>query len=197
MNNTSNLADWIWIPKPNIRARLRLFCFPFGGGGASFYLKWIEELPCDVELCLVQLPGRERRLKERPFTNMSPLIAELSSIFEVYQELPFVFFGHSLGALIGFELSRQLRRQERTGPEYIFISGRRAPHLAETETPVHALPQTEFLEAIRRYNGTPELVFQEPKLLELFLPILRADFSLLETYIYKDEKPLDCPITTL
>jgi medium-chain acyl-[acyl-carrier-protein] hydrolase len=195
MNNAGNIDGWIKIPKPTFGARLRLFCFPFGGGGTSFYLNWIENLPSEVELRLVQLPGRERRLKERPFTHMSPLVAELATVFDVYEEIPCVFFGHSLGALIGFELARQLRRQKTTGPAHIFISGRRAPHLAEPGPPVHSLPQPAFFEAVRRYNGTPKLVFEEPELWEIYLPILRADFSVLETYIYKKEDPLDCPIT--
>jgi len=195
MVDSGNIDGWIRLPRPNSGARLRLFCFPFGGSGASFYFKWIEDLSTAVELCLVQLPGRERRLREKSFSQMSPLVAGLAPVFDAYQEIPFIFFGHSLGALIGFELARQLRRQSKTGPVHIYISGRRAPHIQEPDPPIHDLPQLAFLEAVRRYNGTPELVFEEPELLEIYLPILRADFSLLETYIYQKEDPLECPIT--
>lgn len=195
MTSTGAFERWLRWPKPNPNARLRLFCFPFGGGGASFYRSWPDGLPTDVEFCAVQLPGRENRLREPPFTQLSILIETLIRFLEPYLDIPFAFFGHSMGALIGFELARELRKQNSTGLIYLFVSGRRAPQIADPDPPKHNLPKSEFIDELRHYNGTPELVLQEPELMEIFLPLLRADFSILETYVYKNGDPIDCPIT--
>ncbi len=186
---------WFFIPEKRRQANLRLFCFPFGGGGASFYRAWAKGLPPEVEVCAVQLPGRESRLREEPFTRLTPMVTTLSGIIEAYSDIPFAFFGHSMGAWISFELSRQLRRENKKCPLHLFVSGRRAPQIEDNDPLKHDLPESEFIEKLRTYNGTPELIFQEPELLELFLPTLRADFSILETYQYKEEPPIDCPIT--
>src|SRR6185295_11175567 len=92
----------------NPNARLRLFCFPYAGGGASAYRGWATALPSDLEVCPVQLPGRESRLREAPFTRPEPLIQTLADVLEPHLDLPFVLFGHSMGGMISFELSREL-----------------------------------------------------------------------------------------
>lgn len=186
---------WFCAAEKRQQVNLRLFCFPFGGGGASFYRTWSKGLPPEVEVCAVQLPGRESRLREEPFTELLPLVTTLSEIMGTCIDIPFAFFGHSMGSLIGFELTRQLRREGKRGPVHLFVSGRRAPQIKNNDPPKHDLPKEEFIEAIRSYNGTPELILREPELLELFLPILRADFSVLETYRYTEEHPVECAIT--
>jgi medium-chain acyl-[acyl-carrier-protein] hydrolase len=108
--------------------------------------------------------------------------------------VPFAFFGHSMGALISFELARQLRRQHAPGPIALFVSAHRAPQRPAPNPPVHSLPQDEFVEELRRLNGTPEAVFQDAELMQLLLPTLRADFAVCETYTYMPEEPLECPI---
>jgi medium-chain acyl-[acyl-carrier-protein] hydrolase len=182
-------------PKPNPTACIRLFCFPFGGGGASFYRTWTDGLPADVELCAIQLPGRETRLRERPFNKLLPLIQVLVKTLVPYFDRPFVFFGHSVGALISFELTRQLRRQNISCPFHLFVSGRRAPQIPSPTPPTHNLPDPEFIKELHRLNGTPEAVIRCEELMEMFLPVLRADFSMNETYAYKAADPLGCPIT--
>lgn len=195
LNTSTSFDQWIIRPKPNPQAQLRLFCFPFGGGGASFYRPWANYLSPEIELCAIQIPGRENRLREQLFTELLPLVDTLSEIIENYIELPFVFFGHSMGAWIGYELLRQLRSKGKPDPIHLFVSGRRAPHIPNHEPLRYNLPKSEFINEIRRYDGTPELILQEPELLEIFLPILRADYSMLETYVYKHQDPIDCPIT--
>ena len=194
-NVTSTVDDWIRRPKVNPRARLRLFCFPFSGGAASFYNTWMNGLPREVELCPVQPPGRGSRFREPPFTDISPLVCSLSRIIRAYSEIPFAFFGHSVGALIGFELARELRRRDGLRPARLFVSGRRAPHISHRGPHKHKMPRSELIQTLRQYNGAPELVLKEPELMEIFLPILRADFSVGETYTYGDDRSLDCPIT--
>src|SRR4051812_20101846 len=104
-------ASWLVIPKPNPAARLRLFCFPYGGGGTTMFRSWPDRLPNTVEVCAVLLPGRESRLREKPFTQMSSLVQTLAEVLDPHLTRPFAFWGHSLGALIGFEIARARRKQ--------------------------------------------------------------------------------------
>jgi medium-chain acyl-[acyl-carrier-protein] hydrolase len=108
---------------------------------------------------------------------------------------PFAFFGHSMGALIVFELARHLRRQHRLSPIHIFVSGRRAPQVPLHGLPLHQLDEALFVAELRRLNGTPEPVLRDPEMMQLFMPMLRADFALSETYVYAEGDPLDCPVT--
>lgn len=192
---TPTLDPWIqfWQPKP--QARLRLFCFPYAGGGASIFCKWSETLLPGIEVCPVQLPGRESRLLEAPFSQVFSLLEPLAQALLPYMDMPCAFFGHSMGALIGFELARYLRRQHRLSPVHLFISARRAPQLLALDPPIHHLPEQEFVEKLRDLKGTPEEVLQNAELLQLLLPLLRADFAMCETYSYTPEEPLMCPIT--
>ena len=186
---------WLAYREPNPRARLRLFCFPYAGGGASVYRGWGAALPGDVEVCPVQLPGRESRLREAPFSHWEPLVAALAEVLPPYFEMPFAFFGHSMGALLAFELARALRRTGGPLPLALFVSGRRSPQLPAREEPIHTLPEPEFIAKLRELNGTPEEVLQHSELMRLLLPILRADFGVNETYEYRDEEPFDFGIS--
>lgn len=187
--------DWILSPRPNPRARLRLFCFPYAGGGASAFCNWPVGLPSEIELCAVQLPGRENRFNEPAFTQISQLLHELVHNLQPFLDQPFAFFGHSMGSLINFELARQLRRDLLPSPVYLFVSGGRAPHLLNSEPPSYQLSDSEFINRMCIYNGIPEVVFQDADLIQLLLPKLRADVELLETYIYTKDEPLGCPIS--
>ena len=187
--------SWIRQTRANTHARLRLFCFAHSGGGASFFRRWGESIGTDIDVCSLQLPGRENRRSEPPFTQFTPLIETLVDVLLPYMDLPFAFFGHSLGALISFELAHQLRRQGRQGPAQLFVSGRRAPHIPRPETSIVALPDREFIEEIQRFHGTAPEVLQNKEVMELFLPLLRADFSLYESFVYASEGALNCPIS--
>lgn len=193
---TPSPERWLAYREVNPRARVRMFCFPYAGGGASAYRGWAGSLPGDVEVCPVQLPGRESRLREAPFETPGPLIQAIADALQPYlRDLPFVFFGHSMGAMISFELARELRRRGQTPPLHLFVSGRRAPQVPDTEEPIHALPEPQFIERLRELNGTPEEVLQHAELMKLLIPVLRADFSVNETYAYTEEEPLDMGIS--
>jgi medium-chain acyl-[acyl-carrier-protein] hydrolase len=133
---------------------------------------------------------------ERLFTEMPPLVQVLAPALSSLLDKPFVIFGHSLGALIGFELARQLRRQYGVSPVRLFISAGRAPQIPRRDPPIHTLPPKEFLVEVRRLNGIPTELLEHEELMEIVLPILRADFALYETYEYSAEPPLNCPIST-
>jgi medium-chain acyl-[acyl-carrier-protein] hydrolase len=187
---------WVACRKRTPQARLRLFCFPYAGGNASIFRTWPDGLPADVEVCPVQLPGRATRLLEPPFTQLSPLIQALAHALFPLLDKPFALFGHSLGALVSFELARHLRRQYGLHPVRLFVAAGRAPQIPHRDPPMHALPEEEFVAKLRHLNGTPTEVFEHEELMEIVLPLLRADFSVHQTYVYASEPPLTCPIST-
>lgn len=186
---------WLAYREVNPRARLRMFCFPYAGGGASIYRGWAASLPADLEVCPVQLPGRESRMRDQPFSHTEEMVPAVADALRPYLGLPFVFFGHSMGGLIGFELARELRRRGQTLPLHLFVSGRRAPQLPAREEPIYDLPEPEFLVKLRELNGTPEEVLQHEELMRLLIPLLRADFAVNETYAYTEEEPFDFGIS--
>jgi medium-chain acyl-[acyl-carrier-protein] hydrolase len=184
-------AAWLFRPRPVARPGLRLFFFPYAGATAQVYRGLCMGLPEGVEGCAVQLPGRSTRYAEAPITRMAPLVEALAGALPL--DAPFAFFGHSLGSIISFELARALRRRGGPEPRKLFLSGRRGPQLPPAP-PIHALPEREFIdELVRRYNGIPAELLREPELLAMFLPPVRADFELYETWSYSPEAPLDAP----
>jgi medium-chain acyl-[acyl-carrier-protein] hydrolase len=125
---------------------------------------------------------------------MAPLVEELRRVLDPYFDVPFALFGHSLGGFITFELARALRRDRRGGLVHLFVAGSRAPQLPSRLPDLHELPDAEFLDGLRRYEGTPDEALRNADLMSLLRPMLRADFSLTETYVYTEERPLDVPI---
>lgn len=195
MATTPPFDAWVTCPKPHPQARLRLFCFPYAGGGASLFRSWSETLPAQVEVCPVQLPGRENRFREARSTQLMPLVHVLGDVIQPYLTMPFAFFGHSLGAILSFELTRCLRRQGAPLPVYLFVSGHHAPHLPDPKPPIYNLPDPQFLEELRLLNGMPGEVLESAELMELMMPLLRADFAMAETYVYTEDTALSCPIS--
>lgn len=189
------LKDWIVRPGKKASAANRLFCFPFAGGGASAYRSWIDEAGADVELCLIQYPGRENRLRERPFTRAGELVSALVDGIADLLDRPVAFYGHSLGGKIAFETIRELRRRGNPGPVMLFVGASQGPRLDPMFPLLHALPEHEFVEGIQnRYGGVPQQILDDPELRALLIPTLRADVELLETYVYAEEPLLDCDI---
>jgi len=184
-----------WISNLDSQSTFRLFCFPYAGGGTSIFRTWQDMLPPDVTVCPVKLPGRENRLAEPPFTRISLLVRGMAHALRPFLNCPFAFFGHSMGALISFELARQLRRQKAPEPIYLFVSAQQAPQIPDLTPPLHPLPEADFIEQMRRLNGTPEAILQNTELMRIMLPMLRADFAMCETYMYQEEEPLSCPIS--
>ena len=188
-------GPWFSQCRSNTDARLRLFCFPYAGGGASIYRMWPESLPAFVEVCPLELPGRGRRLKEPAFTQLRPMVEAAAQALRPELTKPFALFGHSMGALVAFELARLFEREAGLKPARVFVSARRAPHLPDDEPNTYNLPHAEFLEDVRRLNGTPKEVLEHEELLELVIPLLRADFEVCQTYQYIPGTPLACPIS--
>lgn len=190
-------GPWIVCPRPQPQARLRLLCFPYAGGGASAFSTWAQRLPASVEVCAVQLPGRENRLREPLFTQLTPLVETLGEVLAGQFDRPFALFGYSMGAIIAFELARLLRRRGMPAPAHLFAAARIAPQVRDQAPPIHLLERDGFIQKLRDLNGTPEVVFQDQDLQRLVIPILRADFAVNEAYIYTPEPPLGLPISAL
>jgi medium-chain acyl-[acyl-carrier-protein] hydrolase len=186
---------WIKCLKPRPDARLRLFLFPYAGGGTASFRRWPEALSPSVELLAVQLPGREARYREPLLTSMPDAVARLADGIAAELDRPFMFFGHSLGALLSFELTRELRRRGLSTPLKLVASGRIAPHVPDPDKPIHQLPHAEFVDELIRLNGTPAEVLATPEVMELMVPVIRADFTIAETYVHTQEARLSCPIS--
>lgn len=190
---------WLRRLKPNPQARLRLFCFHFAGGSASVYRTWpglLAERRPDIEVCAVQPPGRENRLNERPFTHVAPLVDALITVLRPELDRPFALFGHSMGAIVAYELAQALTGIG-TPPSHLLVSARRAPVMPERFAPIYQAPtDDDFLRAIQqRYQNLPELLLQDAELKAIYAPLLRADFTLVETYNPSTLTPLPCSIT--
>ncbi|WP_053375081.1 thioesterase II family protein [Paenibacillus sp. FJAT-27812] len=192
---TSKLHSWFVPANINSHANLRLFCFPYAGGGASIYREWQKHFPKNIEVCAVQLPGRESRGLESPIHSLDQIVNAIAEEIQPLLAMPFAFFGHSMGALIAFETARQLTRKYKRIPDHLFVSGRSAPHLTHRYRKLHLLPDDELKNELRQLNGTPDAVLQNNELMDLLLPRLRADFEVCETYTYSVDMPIHCPIT--
>lgn len=148
-----------------------------------------------MQIAAIQLPGREHRLAEPAYSHVDALVPALLDGIRTHLDRPFAIFGHSMGALIAFELARALRRHGMQEPLRLFLSGHRAPHLPDRRPPLHALPDVEFWPALRKLGGTPDEVLAHEELMALVAPTLRADFQLCETYTFREEPPLEIPFT--
>jgi medium-chain acyl-[acyl-carrier-protein] hydrolase len=190
--NVRMFSKWITCARPNPAARLRLFCLPFAGGGASAYRSWPAALPSWLEVCAIQLPGREERYREPALTNLVALAHTVAHEMTPYLDRPYAIFGHSMGALLAFEATRQLRQASARMPEALFLAGYPAPQLTARK-PIHELPDAAFVEEMRRLQGTPEAVLQNADLMAFILPILRADFEACDLHVSAAEPPLPCP----
>jgi medium-chain acyl-[acyl-carrier-protein] hydrolase len=184
----------LWLTHTQERPARRLFCFPYAGGGASLYRHWLPQSSTQCEICPIQLPGRENRFGEPAFTDMPSLVQTLTAQLLPYLNVPFAFFGHSMGGLIAFALTQYLRQHALPQPSHLFISAQAAPQLPFTGRIMHTMDDRSFIAAIADFGGTPHAVLENQELMHLMLPLLRADFTLYETYIYTPEPPLDFPI---
>lgn len=185
---------WLYCLQPNEEANLRLLCLPYAGGGMHVFSQWPKRLPATVEVWAGHFPGRGRRFSEPPVTEMAPAVAAVAGTVAGWT-VPWLIFGHSLGALVGFEIARLLRRwRSDTHLVGLLVSACRAPQRPLGREPIADLPEAAFLAALNRLGGTPEEVLANEELVELLLPALRADFGLAERYHYMEEPPLSCPI---
>ena len=183
-------------PRQGTPGAIPLFCFPHAGGTPTLFFKWQEGLKGQANVICVQAPGRNMRFREKPHTSLHLIVDEVVEALRIYSGSPFAFFGHSLGGLISFEVARELRRRGKPGPAHLFVSASRPPDHAMVYPLLHELSDREFLKEMQgRYAGIPAAVYENRELMEMFLPVLRADMTAYETHTHVEEAPLDCPIS--
>lgn len=198
MRSKTSANSWL-ICQPQASTRIRLFCFSYAGGNAVNYIPWQNTLDTSIEICAVQLPGRGSRLMEIPYTEFTPLIEKLAQVLFDQNNalLPFSFFGHSLGGLIAFELTKYCMRHLLPIPRHLFVSSCAAPQHRKPSQNLYKLSDSALIETLRSYNGTPPEILENRELMALVLPAIRADFSLAENYQYTPDQLLEIPITVL
>lgn len=189
------LGPWVANQEPDLYASLRLICLPYAGGSASIYRSWQDAAPDHIQVCPVELPGRGIRAREAPFTRLAPLVRQLADALDEFLDRPFAIFGHSMGGIVAFELARALRRQGGPQADHLFISAANAPGSPRTRPMIHNASVEDLKKELRALNGTPQLLLEDEELMSLVLPSLRADMSVIETYEYRAEPPLELPVT--
>ncbi|MET3129876.1 surfactin synthase thioesterase subunit [Oxalobacteraceae bacterium GrIS 1.11] len=187
---------WL-VPHAAPSARLRLYCFSYAGGSAAYYAPWQALLGPAIQICAIELPGRGTRFLEAPPSSMEAVVSAVAQAIARQDELPFAFFGHSLGALLAFEVARHCRAHGLAQAEHLFVSGCAAPRLRDCSHDLHMLDDGALIEALRDYNGTPAEVLDSRELMDLLLPMIRADFALAERYQYRAGPALDIPVSVL
>lgn len=193
----TNDSPWFFVFGNRPRPSMRLYCFPYAGGQAAIFRNWGKFLSPDIELIGIELPGRGRRRHEEPQSDLPNLVEHIAEAIAKQDECPFAFFGHSMGAVMAYEVTHSLRRKSARQPVHLFVSGRRAVHLPHHEDPVSQLTDAEFLDKLRRLNGTPPEMLQDPGIMELVMPVLKADFTALDKWRYASADPLSMPLTAI
>lgn len=175
---------------------VRLVCFPHAGGAASYYYSLSQLLTPEVEVVAVQYPGRQDRRQEPFIDDIGELADRICEVLGTWNGPPYAFFGHSMGATIAFEVARRLRRRSATGPEWLFVSGRRAPSRQRAGN-IHLRDDRGIIAELQRLGSTDSRILTDPELLATILPATRNDYRAIETYGYVPGLPLDCPISVL
>jgi medium-chain acyl-[acyl-carrier-protein] hydrolase len=193
------LRRWLPYHKASPHGRVRLFCLPFAGGAASAYRAWDQGLPAWIEICAVQLAGRETRFTEQPAVDLLPLVEQLDTALAPFLEdgTPFALYGHSVGGTIALELARLWARRGATRPLHLFVGASIRTRPAD-EPLVSELGRAELVEALRRWNGTRPELLENPEMLDIILPAFRADNALFERHHHVPPAHidrLDIPLT--
>jgi medium-chain acyl-[acyl-carrier-protein] hydrolase len=179
--------------KNQLKSKVRLFCFPYSGANATIYSSWADSLPGSIEICAIQYPGHGNRIGDRLRYHVDDLIESILPDVTTRLDIPYAFFGHSLGALVGYEISKKLPTQGSL--VHVFVSAHRAPQIPDPNPTLHNLDDLTFLDRIVKLGGMEKELIQSKELVEIILPILKADFTICENYQFQDKYILDCPVS--
>jgi surfactin synthase thioesterase subunit len=177
--------------------KINLFCLPFSGGNSYSYRK-LEQYTADfINIVALELPGHGKRMKEPLLNDITEMAEDVIEQMKNSFSEPYAIYGHSMGATLGYVVSQKIVQQKISPPIHLFVSGHQGPSVVDNKERLHVLPKEEFIEKVLAYGGIPDMVAQEKELMDLFVPIMRADFQALETYTHKPAQPLNVPITVM
>lgn len=191
------MTDWWPAAASNPHASLRLLCLPYAGGRAATFRAWPAGLKKDVEVRALALPGRAERIAEPPIDDVTRAVVAIADAAEPLLDRSWAAFGHSMGAVLAFELVRELRRRGHPPPVLLAVAGQDAPPRVMSGGTIHRLSDHELAKELRRLSGTPTEVLEDADVMAVLLPALRADFRICETYACADERPLDSRLLVL
>lgn len=189
--------NWFLIPQARPNAKMRIICFPYAGGNTSTFSHWSSQLPDEIELVAAQYPGRTSRIFEPMHNKMDDLVADLITTIPKYLDKPYILFGHSLGSRVAFELMYQLNMLSMPKPRHFIASGSRGPQKSVVKKSIYNLPNHEFKAELAKLNGTPEAILNNDDLMELYLPMLRADFQIADNYCFQKSVKFNCSFSIL
>jgi thioesterase len=181
---TLSPAQLRWLPhRRPAMGKPRLFAFPYAGGGAAQMHRWLAPLADMADLCAVQLPGREERRSDPAFRDLADAVLAIADALDPLLEdgTPAFFFGHSMGALVAYELAGLLHQRQKTPPRHLILSAMAPPHAPDRVPPLHELPRPAAIAALAEMGGTPQAILDEPDLLDLLLPTIQADIALVRS----------------
>lgn len=177
------------------QSRVRLVCFPWCGAGASVYRRLALSMPERIELLAVQLPGREERFSERRLVRMQEVIDHVMSDIVALQDRPLVLFGHSMGGLVAYEMALALRNRTGREPDMLIVSGHGAPRSrGATDPSWHNASDEQFIANICQLGGTPTDILDDRDMMQTLIPVMRADYEVLDTYEQHSAAPMACPL---
>jgi surfactin synthase thioesterase subunit len=176
---------------------IQLFCLPFAGGSSVFYKDFSKYLPDSVKVVAIDLPGHGRKMAQPLLTSLHDMAVVIFQQIDKQLTEPYAILGHSMGTLLTYLVSKRIKQANLPLPIHLFVSGRAGPSIPLKETNWHLLPTPEFLAKVMPYGGIPRQIAADKALMELFVPIMRADFQALAEYQYAAEAPLEIPITVL
>ncbi|MDH5325121.1 MAG: alpha/beta fold hydrolase [Gammaproteobacteria bacterium] len=181
--------------RKSVNADARLICFPWAGGGGSFYRRFSADIPHNMELWSIQYPGREDRYSEPLCNRMETLVEHIVTDLKYLSDKPMVFFGHSMGALVAYEVAAMMQQRFRREPELLVVSGSGAPGYDRTYVRCRwDESDAVFMEELRRLGGTPAPILEDSQLMQSLLPVIRADYEILDHYEATPEGKLNCPV---
>lgn len=190
-------SDWLRQYRPAEQPRVRLVCLPHAGGSATWYLPLIRSLPPWVDVLAVQYPGRLDRLREPPLERIDDLArSTVEALSIVEDDVPLALFGHSMGAVVGYETTQLLEAAGRP-VTHLFASARRAPSRYREDLVVSRLDDAGLMAHVQRLNGTAAAVFTNPDLAAVVLPALRGDYRAIDGYRHAPDRRVSCPVTAL
>ena len=187
-----------WLPykQPSQDTDLRIFAFPYAGGGASSLRRLSQQMPASIDLCPVQLPGREGRIAEDPVTELAELGEMLVAALGEYLDLPYALLGYSMGAIVALEFASSISKHKLLPPKHFLACARGGPNIRPRWSGKQIPSNQELIDRLRELGGTTTEVINSTELLDIILPILRADYALNSSYILSDFR-LECPVTVI